>query len=166
MTVERWGGHEREIVEHPGAVAIVAVDRERFATLVRQVREATRSEVLELAGGHASSPVSLPWTRLAASLRRRPGSTGGEWREAAVFWTTPGFCRERMTLFFAERLERGDPQPEEAVARARPLAGRRDRGAARRDRGRKDPRRAPLVPSRHVRVGLPAGTSVERCRSR
>src|ERR687888_2475711 len=26
---------------------------------------------------------------------------GGEWREVAVFSTTPGFCRERMTLFFA-----------------------------------------------------------------
>ena len=26
VTVERWGGHEREVVEHPGAVAVVAVD--------------------------------------------------------------------------------------------------------------------------------------------
>ena len=26
VTVEQWADHEREIVEHPGAVAIVAVD--------------------------------------------------------------------------------------------------------------------------------------------
>jgi ADP-ribose pyrophosphatase len=30
----------------------------------------------------------------------------------AAFYTTPGFCRERMTLFIAENLERGDASPE------------------------------------------------------
>ena len=34
VDVERWGDHEREIVRHPGAVAIVAVDAERRVTLV------------------------------------------------------------------------------------------------------------------------------------
>ena len=38
ITVERWGDHEREIVEHPGAVAVVAVDEEGYVTLVRQRR--------------------------------------------------------------------------------------------------------------------------------
>jgi len=38
VDVERWGDHEREIVRHPGAVAIVAVDCERQVTLVRQLR--------------------------------------------------------------------------------------------------------------------------------
>lgn len=35
VTVERWGAHEREIVEHPGAVAIVAVDNDEHVWLVR-----------------------------------------------------------------------------------------------------------------------------------
>ena len=47
VTVERWGEHEREIVEHPGAVAIVAIDREGMLTLVRQRREAVRTELVE-----------------------------------------------------------------------------------------------------------------------
>src|SRR4051812_687308 len=38
VVVERWGDHEREIVEHPGAVAIVAVDAEDRLVLVRQLR--------------------------------------------------------------------------------------------------------------------------------
>ena len=42
VTVERWGENEREIVEHPGAVAVVAVDEEGCVALVRQLREATR----------------------------------------------------------------------------------------------------------------------------
>ncbi|MDX6486903.1 MAG: hypothetical protein QOF43_2056, partial [Gaiellaceae bacterium] len=45
VTVERWGDHEREIVEHPGAVAIVAVDAEDRVWLVRQLREAARAQL-------------------------------------------------------------------------------------------------------------------------
>src|SRR5436309_669383 len=51
VTVERWGKNEREIVEHPGAVAIVAVDADRSVTLVRQLREAARKQLLELPAG-------------------------------------------------------------------------------------------------------------------
>ena len=54
LTVERWGKHEREIVEHPGAVAVVAVDGEGYVTLVRQLREATRKRLLELPAGTAA----------------------------------------------------------------------------------------------------------------
>ena len=42
VTVERWGGYTREIVEHPGAVTIVAVDHEGHVAVGRQPREATR----------------------------------------------------------------------------------------------------------------------------
>ena len=52
VTVEVWNGREREIVEHPGAVCIVAVDREGFVTLVRQLREATGGELLEIGRAH------------------------------------------------------------------------------------------------------------------
>src|SRR5205823_2404076 len=48
VTLETWGEHEREIVDHPGAVVIVAVDADGRVALVRQLREATRKELLEL----------------------------------------------------------------------------------------------------------------------
>ncbi|HXR10784.1 MAG TPA: NUDIX hydrolase, partial [Gaiellaceae bacterium] len=51
VTVERWGDHEREIVEHPGAVTIVAVDADENVALVRQLREAARRRLLELPAG-------------------------------------------------------------------------------------------------------------------
>jgi ADP-ribose pyrophosphatase len=112
LTVEQWGGNEREIVEHPGAVAIVAVDDEGFVTLVRQLREATRRRLLELPAGTAE-PGEEPLATARRELREECGLTGGEWREVAAFWTTPGFCRERMHLFAAEGVERGEPAPEE-----------------------------------------------------
>ena len=97
VTVERWGEHEREIVEHPGAVAIVAVDREERVTFVRQLREPARKELLELPAG---------------TLEEETGQRGGEWRELAAFYTTPGFCRERMSVFVAEGVDPGEARRE------------------------------------------------------
>jgi ADP-ribose pyrophosphatase len=111
VTVERWGEHEREIVEHPGAVAIVAIDGEGMLTLVRQRREAVRSELLELPAGTLEGG-EAPLACARRELSEETGLTGGTWREETAFYTTPGFCRERMYLFFAEQLERGDASPE------------------------------------------------------
>jgi ADP-ribose pyrophosphatase len=111
VTVERWGDHEREIVEHPGAVAIVAVDGDGCVTLVRQLREPARARLVELpAGGLEEGEQPLETAR--RELREETGLTGGEWRELAAFWTTPGFCRERMWLFLAEGVESGEAAPD------------------------------------------------------
>jgi ADP-ribose pyrophosphatase len=110
LTVERWGAHEREIVEHPGAVAIVAVDDEGYVTLVRQLREPARERLVELPAGTAE-PGEEPLETARRELREECGLSGGTWRELASFWTTPGFCRERMHLFAAEGVTRGEPEP-------------------------------------------------------
>ncbi|MFZ0342941.1 MAG: NUDIX hydrolase [Gaiellaceae bacterium] len=110
LTVERWGEHDREIVEHPGAVAIVAVDREGFMTLVRQLREPARKRLLEIPAGTAE-PGEAPLQTARRELQEECGLTGGEWRELAAFWTTPGFCRERMHVFAADGVERGEASP-------------------------------------------------------
>jgi ADP-ribose pyrophosphatase len=110
LTVERWGQNEREIVEHPGAVAIVAVDDEGYVALVRQLREATRKYLVELPAGTAE-PGEEPLATAQRELKEECGLSGGEWRELAAFWTTPGFCRERMHLFAAEGVERGEASP-------------------------------------------------------
>jgi ADP-ribose diphosphatase len=112
VTLELWGDHEREIVEHPGSVAIVAVDRQGIVTLVRQRREAVRKELVELPAGTLEEGES-PLASAQRELREETGLTGGTWCEAASFYTTPGFCRERMHLFVAEDLEPGAPNPED-----------------------------------------------------
>jgi ADP-ribose pyrophosphatase len=112
VTIERWGDHEREIVEHPGAVAIVAVDTDGMVALVRQLREAARKELLELPAGTLEEG-EQPLDSARRELEEETGLTGGAWRELAAFYTTPGFCRERMHLFAAEGVESGPASPEE-----------------------------------------------------
>jgi ADP-ribose pyrophosphatase len=112
VVLERWGDHEREIVEHPGAVAIVAVDDDGMLALVRQRREATRKELLELPAGTLEDGEE-PLASAKRELEEETGLTGGTWRELAAFYTTPGFCRERMHLFLAEGVQHGEANPEE-----------------------------------------------------
>lgn len=112
VVLERWGDHEREIVEHPGAVAIVAVDDEGMVALVRQRREAARKELLELPAGTLEDG-EQPLASAKRELAEETGLTGGTWRELTAFYTTPGFCRERMYLFLAEGVQHGEASPEE-----------------------------------------------------
>jgi 8-oxo-dGTP pyrophosphatase MutT (NUDIX family) len=116
VTLERWGEHEREIVEHPGAVAIVAIDRELCVTLVRQPREAVRQRLLELPAG-TLEPDEEPLGAARRELAEETGLGGGAWSELATLYTTPGFCRERMTLFLAEAVAPGEasPEPDERI---------------------------------------------------
>ena len=112
VVVEEWEGREREIVLHPGATAIVAIDDDDWVTLVRQRREAVRKRLLELPAG-TLEPGEEPLASAQRELCEEVGLHGGRWRELGAFYTTPGFCRERMYLFLAEGLERGPASPEE-----------------------------------------------------
>jgi ADP-ribose pyrophosphatase len=112
VIVERWGGHDREIVRHPGAVAIVAVDADDRVVLVRQRREATRAVLLELPAG-TREPGEEPLVTAQRELAEETGLHGGRWRELARFWTSPGFVREQLTVFAAEGAVDGEAALED-----------------------------------------------------
>jgi len=126
---ERWGSREREIVEAPDVVAVVAVDREGLVTLVRQLREAARRSLLELPAGIVEEGEE-PLATARRELAEETGLHGGRWRAAASWWSTPGFCRERVHLFIAEDVEQGvaAPTDDEQIELERwPLADVLDR---------------------------------------
>ena len=101
----------KEVVVHGPAVAIVAVDRDGELTLVRQERAGAGAKLLELPAGNVDGGED-PLCAARRELREETGLHGGEWFEAASVYTTPGFCDERIHLFVARGLERGDATPE------------------------------------------------------
>ncbi len=107
VTVESWGEYEREIVEHPGAVAVVAVDRDGYLNFVRQLREPARRHLIELPAG-TREPGEDPIETAKRELQEETGLHGGVWQTGPVFFSTPGFCRERVHLFFVDELDRGE----------------------------------------------------------
>jgi ADP-ribose pyrophosphatase len=102
----------KEIVDTPAAVAIVAVDREGRIVLVRQHRPAAGTDVLELPAGLIDEGEE-PLETARRELREETGLHGGSWRELASFWSSPGFQNERVTIFAAERVEEGEPKPDQ-----------------------------------------------------
>ena len=102
--VERSDGHRttREIVEHPGAVAIVAWDGDRLA-MVRQWRHAAGAVLLELPAG-TLEPDEPPLATAERELAEEVGLAALRWEEGPRFWTAPGFCDEHMQLYLATGL--------------------------------------------------------------
>lgn len=112
LVVERWGENDREIVKHPGATAIVAVDGDGAVTLVRQLREPARGQLLELPAGTLEDGEE-PLATARRELAEETGLRGGTWRQLASFYSTPGFCDERVTVFLAEDVEEGEAGSED-----------------------------------------------------
>jgi ADP-ribose pyrophosphatase len=113
VVVERWGDTVRELAEHGGSVAIVAVDREGRLVLTRQFREAVRETLLELPAGILETG-EIPLEAARRELAEETGLHGGSWRRLRTIHPSPGFLREPVTIFLAEDLDEGEPHPGES----------------------------------------------------
>jgi 8-oxo-dGTP pyrophosphatase MutT (NUDIX family) len=111
---------EREIVAHPGAVAVVAYD-ERFIYLVRHPREAVGEErLLELPAGKLDVEGEGPLETARRELAEEIGKRAAEWRLLKRFYTSPGFAEEEVRVFLATglldaRAEGGEEERLEVV---------------------------------------------------
>jgi 8-oxo-dGTP pyrophosphatase MutT (NUDIX family) len=108
---------EREIVAHPGAVAILAHDDDTVY-LVRQPREAVGDpSLLELPAGKLDEEGETRLECAQRELAEEIGKEAGHWRELKRFFTTPGFAEEEVTVFLATELSEADtePDPEERI---------------------------------------------------
>ncbi|OIQ08348.1 ADP-ribose pyrophosphatase [Moorella thermoacetica] len=98
-------GHEasREVVEHPGAVAIIALDNDKNIYLVRQYRYPIERVTLEIPAGKLDSGEE-PLTCAQRELAEEVGLAAAEWKPLLTFYSTPGFSNEIMHLFLATGL--------------------------------------------------------------
>jgi 8-oxo-dGTP pyrophosphatase MutT (NUDIX family) len=118
VRVERWrmaDGEvvEREVVGHPGAVAIVAHDDE-VVWLVRQPREAVGvPDLLELPAGKLDVEGEPPLETAKRELAEEIGKAGEDWVEIEQFFTSPGFTDERVWVFEATGLSDAHAESDE-----------------------------------------------------
>lgn len=101
----RRGGRNvtRDVVVHPGAVAILPVLDDGRLVLIRNYRFATDRELLELPAG-TLEPDEPPERCALRELEEETGYRAGRLEPLCEFYTTPGICTERMWVFVATRL--------------------------------------------------------------
>lgn len=114
-TVELPGGGRstREIIDHRGAAAIVAVDERGRVALVRQYRAALNRVLLELPAGKKDARDEDPLLCARRELKEETGLTAERWRLLTVTQTTPGFCSEEIWIYLATGLTQGEDSPDE-----------------------------------------------------
>jgi ADP-ribose diphosphatase len=104
---------EREVVGHPGAVAMVAHD-DLHVYLVRQPREAVGEEsLLELPAGKLDVPGESPIDCAKRELAEEIGKGASEWRELKRFYTSPGFAEEEVIVYLATDLHDASAESDE-----------------------------------------------------
>lgn len=102
------GEVEREVVDHPGAVGIVAHDDE-VVYLVRQPREAVEDPaLLEIPAGKLDVEGESHLDCAKRELDEEVGVRASDWQEVKRVWTSPGFTNEEFTLFHATGLEEAE----------------------------------------------------------
>jgi len=106
----------REVVDHPGAVGIVAIDIEGRVVLVRQWRHAVGRALWEIPAG-TLEPGEDPEAAARRELAEETGYTARAWRRLATGPVAPGYSGEILHLFEARDLVAGEAHtdPDEHV---------------------------------------------------
>lgn len=92
-----------EVVHHPGAAAIVALDARGDVALIHQFRFAAGGFIWEVPAG-TLAPGEAPEACARRELREETGLDATQWTGLGSILTTPGFCDERIHLFLARDL--------------------------------------------------------------
>lgn len=103
VTLPNGQAGQREIVRHPGAVAIVALDEERNVLMVRQWRMAADRVMLELPAG-TLNPDEDPLACADRELQEETGCRAGRLERMGAFFVAPGYTTEKIHLFLATNL--------------------------------------------------------------
>jgi 8-oxo-dGTP pyrophosphatase MutT (NUDIX family) len=105
------GNSVREVVHHPGAVAIVALDDEDRVLLLRQYRHPVGQYLWELPAGLRDADGEPPLETAKRELAEEAGLAAEHWSLLVTTYSTPGFCDEKVLIYLAEGLSDAD-RPE------------------------------------------------------
>jgi len=108
------GESQRDVVEHPGAVGIVALDADDRVFLVRQYRHPTRRHLWELPAGLLDVDGEPPLTAAHRELAEEAGLRAGNWRVLVDALNSPGMSDETIRLFLAREITEIPPADRHA----------------------------------------------------
>lgn len=101
----------RLVLEHPGAVVVLALDDEDRVLCLRQYRHPAQRRFVELPAGLCDQEGEDPEQVARRELREEAGLEAGEWTHLASTWSSPGVSAEVMHFYLARGLDavdRGD----------------------------------------------------------
>lgn len=105
VTLPNGKTSKRELIEHPGAVAIVAITPENKLIMVEQYRKALERSIIEIPAGKLEKGEAPEFTAMR-ELEEETGYTADKLELIQTFSTSPGFADEVIHMFSAVGLKK------------------------------------------------------------
>ncbi len=102
----------RELVWHADAVCVVVLTKDGNTVLVRQFRKAVEQSILEIPAGKID-PGEDALAAAVRELEEEVGYLSGDVRHVMDFYSSPGFCNEKLSLYLAENVTLGEQRLDE-----------------------------------------------------
>jgi 8-oxo-dGTP pyrophosphatase MutT (NUDIX family) len=98
------GTATRQVVEHVGAVGVLALDAEDRVVLIRQYRHPVGEWLIELPAGLLDVPGEPPWRSAARELHEEAGLRAERWHTLVDLRPSPGLSDEAIRVYLARDL--------------------------------------------------------------
>lgn len=95
---------QRDVVVHPGAVGVVALDEDNRVLLVNQYRHPVRARLDELPAGLLDKPGEPALEAIQRELAEEAGLAAGTWHVLVDAYSSPGMADEAIRVFLARDL--------------------------------------------------------------
>lgn len=95
---------KRELIKHPGAVAIIPITKDKKIVFVEQYRKPLEKSLVEIPAGKLEKG-EHPEITAVRELKEETGYTTNKLEFVTSFYTSPGFADELMYMYITDQLE-------------------------------------------------------------
>ncbi|MBY7143433.1 NUDIX hydrolase [Virgibacillus sp. NKC19-3] len=104
VTLPNGENAKREIIKHPGAVAVIALTKDNKIVFVEQYRKPLEKSLIEIPAGKLEEGED-PEVTAVRELEEETGYTTNELSFVTSFYTSPGFANELMYIYITDQLQ-------------------------------------------------------------